>query len=96
MLLCEYLYINLSTSNNQRLCSAGDINQRSKHFRFISVLWLIFMGDFLTHERSFKHASDQIVFFAFYSFLVEVHTKLAEQPRDYDCGLLLLPAISQW
>ena len=46
------------------------------------------MGDFLTHERSFKHASDQIVFCAFYSFLVEVHTKLAEQPRDYDCGLL--------
>ena len=53
-------------------------------------------GDLLRHERSFKRASDQIVFCAFYSFLVKVQTKLAEHPRDYDCGLLLLPAISQW
>ena len=70
----------VSTSNNQRLCSAGDNDQRSKRFCSSAVLCVSFTRQ-IVQTRAIRlqvievpNGRDQIAFCTLHSFLVEVQT----------------------
>ena len=81
----------VSTSNNQRLRSAGDNDQRQRSKRFCSsaVLCVSFTRQ-IVQTRAIKlqvievpNARDQIAFCTFHSFLVEVQTNNGHMRATY-------------
>ena len=78
----------ISSSNNQRLRSAGDNDRRSKRFCSSAVLWVSFTWQMVkTRVISVRtiespNTRDQITFCAFPSFLVKSKRMLASYMRN--------------
>ena len=81
------VFIN-TTSNNQKLRSAGDNDRRSKRFCSMAVLCLSFRWEMVKPRKirlrliESAKARDQSAFCAFHTFLVEVQTKSKPFPSS--------------
>ena len=90
----------ISSSNNQRLRSAGDDDRRSKRFCSSAVLCVSFTWQMVkTRVISLRaiespNTSDQITFFAFPSFLVKSKRMLATYMRNNSLGPVVRRLIS--
>ena len=96
----EMLQLLLVVVNNQRLRSAGDDDRRSKRFCSSAVLCVSFTWQMVkTRVISLRaiespNTSDQIIFFAFLSFLVKSKRMLATYMRNNSLGPVVRRLIS--